>query len=186
MTRTEGMKRSGESSRTSSWNFVIYPVLLGYLVIVVYPMAWLLYTSLKTDREIFLAPFTLPDWADLQWINFSRAWTVGQFGDYFLNSAMLTILTVILSLLFAAMAAYALSRFRFFGARPPVLLLPGGIDGTVAAGHRAPLLPDEGPDAAQFPAGFAARLHRLRHALRHFHPGGFLQVAAVRTPRVLP
>ena len=106
---------------------MIYPILLGYLVIVVYPMAWLLYTSLKTDREIFLAPFTLPDWADLQWINFSRAWTVGHFGDYFLNSAMLTVLTVILSLLFAAMAAYALSRFRFFGARPLFFFFLAGL-----------------------------------------------------------
>lgn len=145
MTRMEGMNQSGVNERTgesgptgqhsppdqkhwmSGWNLVIYPVLLGYLVIVVYPMAWLLYTSLKTDREIFLAPFTLPDWADLQWINFSRAWTVGQFGDYFLNSAMLTVLTVFLSLLFAAMAAYALSRFRFFGARPLFFFFLAGL-----------------------------------------------------------
>ncbi|SVB28084.1 uncharacterized protein METZ01_LOCUS180938, partial [marine metagenome] len=79
-------------------------------------MLWLLYTSLKTDREIFLAPFTLPDWGDLQWLNFSRAWTLGHFGDYFLNSALLTVFTVVLSLLFAAMAAYALARFAFPGA----------------------------------------------------------------------
>ncbi len=119
--------RTGEKRRTAARNLLVYPVLLGYLVVVVYPMAWLLYTSLKTDREIFLAPFTLPDWTDLQWINFSRAWTVGQFGDYFLNSAMLTVLTVILSLLFAAMAAYALSRFRFFGARPLFFFFLAGL-----------------------------------------------------------
>ncbi|MEE2708403.1 MAG: carbohydrate ABC transporter permease [Gemmatimonadota bacterium] len=97
---------------------VIYASLFSYLVIVTYPMLWLLYTSLKTDREIFLAPFTLPDWGDLQWLNFSRAWTLGHFGDYFLNSALLTVFTVVLSLLFAAMAAYALARFAFPGARP--------------------------------------------------------------------
>ena len=38
----------------------IYAVMLGYLGVVVYPMFWLLYTSLKTDREIFLDPFSLP------------------------------------------------------------------------------------------------------------------------------
>ena len=96
----------------------IYASLFSYLIIVTYPMLWLLYTSLKTDREIFLAPFTLPDWGDLQWLNFSRAWTLGHFGDYFLNSALLTVFTVVLSLLFAAMAAYALARFAFPGARP--------------------------------------------------------------------
>lgn len=96
----------------------IYLVLLSYLGVVTYPMFWLLYTSLKTDREIFLAPFSLPDWANLQWENFSRAWTVGHFGDYFMNSTLLTMATVVLSLIFAAMAAYALSRFAFRGARP--------------------------------------------------------------------
>ena len=96
----------------------IYVVLFSYLVIVTYPMLWLLYTSLKTDREIFLAPFTLPDWGDLQWLNFSKAWTLGHFGVYFLNSVLLTVFTVVLSLLFSAMAAYALARFAFPGARP--------------------------------------------------------------------
>lgn len=96
----------------------IYTVLITYLLLVMYPMLWLLYTSLKTDREIFLAPFTLPQWDNLQWANFSRAWTLGHFGDYFVNSAIVTGLTVTLSLLFAAMAAYALSRFNFRGARP--------------------------------------------------------------------
>ena len=35
----------------------VYLALCGYLTVVVYPMLWLLYTSLKTDREIFLNPF---------------------------------------------------------------------------------------------------------------------------------
>ena len=76
-------------------------------------MIWLLYTSLKTDREIFLAPFTLPQWDGLQWVNFSSAWTLGHFGDFFLNSTIITIVTVALSLLFAVMAAYALADTCF-------------------------------------------------------------------------
>jgi ABC-type glycerol-3-phosphate transport system permease component len=93
-------------------------VLLAYLAVVAYPMIWLVYTALKTDRDIFLAPFTLPAWDNLQWVNFSRAWTRGMFGAYFLNSTLITTGTMLLSLLFAAMAAYGLSRFRFYGARP--------------------------------------------------------------------
>ena len=122
--RKDEWTRGREDERTKgreggiSFPVFIYTILLTYLGIVVYPMIWLLYTSLKTDREIFLAPFTLPDWGNLQWINFSRAWTIGHFGDYFLNSTILPLLTVVLSLLFAAMAAYALSRFRLGGVRP--------------------------------------------------------------------
>ena len=96
----------------------LYSALFGYLAIVVYPMLWLLYTSLKTDREIFLDPFSLPELGDLQWVNFTNAWTKGFFGDYFFNSVLLTVTTVAASMLLAAMAAYALARFTFPGVRP--------------------------------------------------------------------
>ena len=97
---------------------LIYLLLSTYLVIVVYPMIWLLYTSLKTDQGIFLDPFGLPDLDRLQWANFSNAWTKGHFGDYFFNSVLMTVSTVTLTMLLAAMAAYALSRFSFPGVRP--------------------------------------------------------------------
>ena len=51
----------------------VYLALTSYLLVVIYPMLWLLYTALKTDREIFLNPFSLPDLGDLQWINFTNA-----------------------------------------------------------------------------------------------------------------
>ncbi|MGY8825840.1 MAG: carbohydrate ABC transporter permease [Candidatus Latescibacterota bacterium] len=95
----------------------VYLALCTYLFIVVYPMLWLLYTSLKTDREIFLDPFSLPALDDLQWINFTNAWTKGFFGDYFFNSVLLTVSTVCVSMVFASMAAYALARFNFPGVR---------------------------------------------------------------------
>jgi len=95
----------------------VYLALCSYLLIVIYPMLWLLYTSLKTDREIFLDPFSLPALDDLQWVNFSNAWTKGFFGDYFFNSVLLTIATVVVSMTLAAMAAYALARFTFPGVR---------------------------------------------------------------------
>ena len=97
---------------------LIYCILILYTCVVVFPVAWLLYTSLKTDRDIFLDPFSLPNLGDLQWMNFANAWTKGHFGDYFFNSIVLTVTTVTLSVFVAAMAAYALSRFRFPGARP--------------------------------------------------------------------
>jgi ABC-type glycerol-3-phosphate transport system permease component len=104
--------------RFSIWDPAIYLVLLGYLVVVVYPMVWLLYTSLKTDKDIFLDPFELPRLNALQWSNFSNAWTKGDFGDYFGNSVIMTLATVGLVVLFSSMAAYALSRFQFPGVRP--------------------------------------------------------------------
>ena len=96
----------------------IYILLVLYLIVVIYPMFWLLTTSLKTDREIFLEPFTLPQVGELQWKNFSNAWTKGHFGAYFFNSVILTVSTVGATLLVASMAAYAVARFSFKGVRP--------------------------------------------------------------------
>ena len=97
---------------------VMYLLLFSYLVAVVYPMFWLMSTSLKTDREIFLHPFSLPSLSHLQWANFSGAWVRGHFGDYFFNSVLITFSTVAVTILLAAMTAYAVSRFRFAGAGP--------------------------------------------------------------------
>ena len=94
-----------------------YAVLVAYFVVVVYPMFWVLTTSVKHDREIFLHPFSLPKLAQLQWSNYANAWTHGHFGNYFLNSVAVSVVAVSATVLFAAMAAYALARFVFPGAK---------------------------------------------------------------------
>ena len=104
-------------SRSPFTMLLIYAILLCYTVVVVYPMFWLLTTSLKEDREIFRRPLT-PPVRNLQWQNFSNAWTKGNFSSYFSNSVLITTLTIAATLMCSAMAAYALSRFAFRGARP--------------------------------------------------------------------
>src|SRR5947207_2291711 len=96
---------------------LIFFMLLSYSILVVFPLFWLSYTSLKSDHDIFLHPFKLPDIRHLQWNNFSAAWTRGMFDRYFLNSVILTITTVGVTLFLSAMAAYALARFKFLGSR---------------------------------------------------------------------
>jgi ABC-type glycerol-3-phosphate transport system permease component len=103
---------------------LIYLLLGSYLLMVVYPMIWLFYTSLKADRDIFLNPFSLPRRYDpktgeggLQWNNYANAWTKGSFDQYFFNSVLITSTTVVATTFLAAMAAYALSRFIFPGAK---------------------------------------------------------------------
>jgi ABC-type glycerol-3-phosphate transport system permease component len=104
-----------------------YAALLIYALSIVYPMFWLLYTPLKEDSRIFLDPFALPDLSNLQWANFIRAWTDSRFSGYFANSAVITVATVMLTTLFSAMAAYALSRFAFRGARPLLFYFLAGM-----------------------------------------------------------
>src|SRR5690348_6164649 len=95
----------------------IYLALFSYFIIVVYPMFWLCYTSLKEDREIFLRPFSLPAPGHVAWNNYTRAWVDGHFGQYFFNSVLITSTTVLATTFLSAMTAYALARFVFPGVR---------------------------------------------------------------------
>ncbi len=91
--------------------FLIFAVLAGYLVWVVYPMAWVAYSSLKTDEAIFREAFSPPELGALQTDNYARAWSEARFGDYFINSIIVTGTAVALIVLLGAMTAYALARF---------------------------------------------------------------------------
>jgi N-acetylglucosamine transport system permease protein len=109
---------------------LVYAGLLFYSLLILFPLAWLLYTSLKTTPEIFASAWSLPK--EPQWINFKNAW-FGQgeepgLGPYFLNSLQLTTAAVGLILALGAMATYALTRFRFRGNE---LILNGFIGGMV-------------------------------------------------------
>jgi ABC-type glycerol-3-phosphate transport system permease component len=106
---------------------MVYFILCTFLVVVVFPMLWLFYTSLKTDQAIFINPFDLPTLDNLQWKNFAVAWTKASFGQYFFNSVIVTASTMAFSLLFSSMAAYALARFIFPGARFILLFFIAGM-----------------------------------------------------------
>ncbi|RME69934.1 MAG: carbohydrate ABC transporter permease [Verrucomicrobia bacterium] len=99
-------RRSGRISRG-----LVYGVLLAYLAWTVLPMLWVAASALKTDAAIFRDPLGLPAVDALQWDNFARAWTGARFGDYFLSSVVVTVVSVAGILLLGSMAAYALSRF---------------------------------------------------------------------------
>jgi len=86
-------------------------VLLGYTAWVLFPMIWVAYSSLKPDEAIFRDTFALPAADDLRFDNYVRAWREARFGDYFLNSVIITVASVGCIVLLGAMSAYALARF---------------------------------------------------------------------------
>jgi len=90
---------------------LIFLVLAGYLLWVIYPMLWVAYSSLKPDDAIFRDAFALPSLDALQWGNYRQAWREAHFGEYFLNSVLVTGTAVTAILLLGSMTAYALSRF---------------------------------------------------------------------------
>jgi multiple sugar transport system permease protein len=80
--------------------------------LVLMPLAVMLATSLKTQRQIFDSGFTFLFTPTLQSY---RDVLEGKFLGYLGNSVIVGVTATVLTLLLGTMCAYALSRFRFFG-----------------------------------------------------------------------
>ncbi|MQY59551.1 MAG: ABC transporter permease subunit [Clostridia bacterium] len=91
----------------------IYVIVLIMVGLMTYPLIWMIYSSLKTDREIYLFPFSLPD--EMQLDNWVQAWKLGNLGRYFINSVFITSVSVFLVALISSMAGYAFARLTFKG-----------------------------------------------------------------------
>jgi len=93
----------------------VHCVLVGWAVVVTVPLLWAVLSSLKTDREIFDSPWSVP--ATPRFDNWSRAWGEASIGRYFLNSAIVVGGALLLTMLLGALIAYALARYDFPGNR---------------------------------------------------------------------
>jgi raffinose/stachyose/melibiose transport system permease protein len=104
---------ASKSANTLISSFGKYSVLTFFAALSLLPvvMSWLM--ALRPKSEASANPFSWP--SRLEWSNFSRAWEVGRFGDYFINSIMVTIPTVIAVVVLSALAGYGISRFKFRG-----------------------------------------------------------------------
>lgn len=86
-----------------------------------FPLFWMLASSLKTQSTVF-SDMSL--WVNNpQWRNYYEAWTQGNFGQYFFNSLVYTSVVVFGVIIIASMAAYAFSRLRFPGRQALFVLL---------------------------------------------------------------
>jgi len=97
----------------SRWSPLIQAVLLANAVLVLAPMVIMGLSAFKTTQEIFQNPIGLP--ASWKLDNFARVWVQAHFAQYFRNSVVVTVASIIIIVAFGAMAGYALGRFRFKG-----------------------------------------------------------------------
>lgn len=114
-------------TRFSLSQTLIFAVLFGYAVWVVFPMIWMAYSSLKADEAIFTDAFALPTLSEMRPDNYTRAWREARFGDYFFNSLLVTTTSVTLIVLLGAMASYALARFYHPAGRVTFWLFLAGL-----------------------------------------------------------
>ena len=92
---------------------MIHIFLIAVSATCLFPLLWMVGSSLKTQETIFSDMSIIP--RHPVWSNFYSAWTKGGFGMYFLNSLFYTVTVVSGIVIIASLAAFAFSRLRFPG-----------------------------------------------------------------------
>ena len=93
---------------------VVLRVLLGlWALVIILPLIWVFYTSLKTNQEFFMGAWQLPK--SMQWNNYYRAWAQLGIGQSFINTFILLAGAMVLNTLVVALGCYTLARFDFKG-----------------------------------------------------------------------
>ena len=106
--------------KKSSWkefvkNIPLRVFLIVAAMLVVYPLLWNLFSSLKSNTEIMESPWTLP--TALHWENYVNAFEAANMADYVLNSLIVVVLATTIHLLLVIPLTYVLCRYRFVGHR---------------------------------------------------------------------
>ncbi len=100
-------------AKKTSENIIIHLFMITVAVTCIFPLLWMVSSSLKTQETIFKDMSIIPK--SLHFENYYQAWIQGGFGRYFLNSLFYTVAVVIGIIIISSLAAYAFSRLKFPG-----------------------------------------------------------------------
>lgn len=97
--------RKGSIASVAAWGF-----LLLFAAYSAFPFVWTLLTSIKQPVDAFALP---PVWVFTPtFAHYGELWLERGFGSYFINTAIVTAGTVVISISIGAVAGYALARYR--------------------------------------------------------------------------
>ena len=103
------------------WRALIYALLILGCIFVMTPLAWMISTSLKDIKYVFVFP---PEWIPdpPQWGNFPQALTSLPFGLYFRNTLTIAGISLVAATISSSIIAYGFARLDF-PARAPLFLI---------------------------------------------------------------
>lgn len=87
-------------------------VLLILAVIVLYPLVFMFLTSVKSNLDVLTNPFGITTFKPE---NYVSAWKIGKIGSFFMNSVIITIMTLAVQLIVIILASFALGKLRPWG-----------------------------------------------------------------------
>ncbi len=105
----------------------IHLILIAYCLLAIGPILLVVMNSFKARKAIFGAPLAFPNADTFSLVGYAKVFTASHVGTYFMNSLIVTLVSMVLVLLFGAMAAWALTEYRFRGSTALALFLSIGI-----------------------------------------------------------
>ncbi len=91
-----------------------YFLLVIFAIITVFPFYWMISSSLKSGFEVIQTPPTmLPE--NVMWSNYSTAFSMASFGRYFINTIIVTVLSIVSTVVISILSAFAFSHLEFKG-----------------------------------------------------------------------
>lgn len=101
-----GLKRSASS-------VVKHVIAIALALFMLYPLLWMVVSSLRPNTEIFTNPSIIPDHFD--WNNYAAGWNAlsSPFGVYLINSGIIVLGAILGNLFACSLAAYAFARMEF-------------------------------------------------------------------------
>ncbi|HFE66196.1 MAG TPA: carbohydrate ABC transporter permease [Chloroflexi bacterium] len=108
-------KRSSNLGYWFGEKVVPHLVLFTYMLIALFPIVLILINSFKERKAIFRTPLALPTPETFSLEGYQTLLERSNFPLYFMNSLVVTVVSIFLILFTGAMAAYALSEYKFRG-----------------------------------------------------------------------
>ena len=105
----------------------VHLALIAYTLVALFPVVLTIINSFKNKNAIFREPMAFPTPTTFSLVGYQTVLKQGDFIGYFQNSLIVTITAIFFVLLFGAMAAFALSEYRFRGNTMMGLYLAIGI-----------------------------------------------------------
>lgn len=103
-------------TRFTRFNLITVALLILISIVWLYPFAWVISASLKSQREVFLSGASLKP-EEFLWENYKRAWFEAKFNQYFWNTVLYSVSATLIEVIKSAMCGYVLARYRFPGRR---------------------------------------------------------------------
>ncbi len=95
-------------------NISIWSLRLGLFIYCIFPLYWMVVSSIKTGPELLAYPPTFVP-HELSWGGYRKLFDETNFWTYFVNSIIISGTATVIVVILGAMAAYSLTRYQYRG-----------------------------------------------------------------------